>query len=112
MQSWFFLIVSAFVASLAAAIVGTGGGVLLLPVLALVFGVRDAVPIYAFAQLIGNCSRVIFNWSHIQWRVVFWFCLGALPAAGLGALCFTLMPAAGLTRANARNKATRLKKES
>jgi len=88
-DSWPLLILTAFVASLTAAVVGTGGGVLLLPVLVAAFGVRDAIPMYAVAQLIGNISRVGLNWNLIDRRVVFWFSLGAVPAAILGAWLFT-----------------------
>jgi uncharacterized membrane protein YfcA len=46
--------VMAFVAAALAAVTGFGGAVVLLPVLAWAFGVRDAVPILTVAQLIGN----------------------------------------------------------
>src|SRR3990172_12892873 len=52
---------SAFLASTLAAVAGFGGAAVLLPLLVLVFGVRDAIPILTVAQLIGNLSRVWFN---------------------------------------------------
>jgi uncharacterized membrane protein YfcA len=62
--------VMAFVAAALAAVTGFGGAVVLLPVLAWAFGVRDAVPILTVAQLIGNGSRVWLNRSELDWRVV------------------------------------------
>ena len=95
---WPFLIATALVASTIAALAGTGGGVILLPVLVSTFGVRDAVPIYALAQLIGNLSRIGFNRTLISYRVVAWFSLGVVPLAVLGAWVFTQIPDTGLLK--------------
>ncbi len=92
------LAVTAFVASTIAAVTGTGGGVLLLPVMVLLFGVRDAVPMYAVAQLIGNLSRVVLNRRAIRFEVTAWFVLGAVPAAVLGAWLFARAPESLLMR--------------
>jgi hypothetical protein len=58
---WLVLALAALAASTLAAITGFGGAAVLLPVLIVVFGVREAVPILTVAQLIGNGSRVWFN---------------------------------------------------
>jgi uncharacterized membrane protein YfcA len=83
------LVLAAFVASTMAAVTGTGGGVVLLPVLVASLGVRDAIPAYTLAQFIGNLSRVWFNRREIELRVVGWFALSALPMAIAGGLLFT-----------------------
>ncbi len=80
--------VAAFIASTIAAVTGTGGGIILLPVLVTTLGVRDAVPVYTLAQFVGNLSRVGFNRREIRVRVVGWFALGAVPMAVAGALLF------------------------
>lgn len=80
---------AALVASTVAAVAGTGGGILLLPVLVATLGVRDAVPAYTLAQFVGNLSRVGFNWREVRPRVVVWFALGAVPMAIVGAILFT-----------------------
>lgn len=48
---------AALVASTLAGITGFGGAAVLLPVLTLALGVREAVPVLTVAQLIGNGSR-------------------------------------------------------
>jgi uncharacterized protein len=96
---WPLVLSAAFLAACIAAVAGTGGGIILLPVLISVFGVREAVPMYAVAQLIGNLSRVAFNWSKIELRVVVWFSAGAIPFAILGSWLFTQIPDTGLLRA-------------
>lgn len=97
-HQWLILVTTAFAASTVAAIAGTGGGIILLPVLASVFGARDAVPIYAIAQLVGNLSRVAFNRPFIDYKVVGWFAIGAIPFAIIGSWLFTRLPDAGLPK--------------
>lgn len=98
MEHWYIIAVAALAASTVAAITGTGGGIILLPVLAGILGIREAVPAYALAQLIGNTSRVAFNYREIKLPVVAWFALGAVPMAVLGSWLFTRIPDAGLFR--------------
>lgn len=92
------LAATALAAATIAAVTGTGGGVLLLPVMTLLFGVRDAIPMYAVAQLIGNVSRVVLNRRELRLPVVGWFAAGALPMAVVGAFSFARAPDADLVR--------------
>lgn len=94
------LLVGAFalIASVLAAVTGFGGAAVLLPILVIVFGVRDAVPILTVAQLIGNGSRVWFNRRQVNLAVVGWFALGGVPLALLGGLLFARAPLSSLTR--------------
>ena len=92
------LAVTAFLAATLAAVTGFGGAAVLLPVLVLFFGVRDAVPILTVAQLIGNGSRVWFNRNALDLRVVGWYSIGAVPLALLGGYVFAAAPFSALTR--------------
>ena len=92
------LAATAFIAAALAAVTGFGGAVVLLPVLAWAFGVRDAVPILTVAQLIGNGSRVWLNRRELDGRVVAWFALGGVPFAWLGGQMFARAPLGDLTR--------------
>ena len=92
------LAVVAFLAATLAAVSGFGGAAVLLPVLVIVFGVRDAVPILTVAQLIGNGSRVWFNRRELDLKVVGWFALGGVPMALLGGFLFATAPLKALTR--------------
>lgn len=92
------LVAVAFLASVVSAVAGFGGAVILLPVLTLAFGVRDAVPILTVAQLIGNSSRVWFNRRDINWPVVGWFTLGGVPFAVVGGIVFAKASLPALTR--------------
>ena len=90
--------VAALVASTLAAITGFGGAAVLLPVLVIAFGVREAIPILTVAQLVGNASRVWFNRRELDYRVVGWFALGGVPFGLVGGLLFARAPLSGLTR--------------
>lgn len=94
----FLLAGVAFLAATLAAVAGFGGAAVLLPVLVLAFGPRQAIPILTVAQLIGNGSRVWFNRRELNWRVVGWFTIGAVPMALLGGFLFATAPLAALTR--------------
>ena len=95
---WFALLAGALVASTLAGVTGFGGAAVLLPILVAIFGVRDAIPILTVAQLIGNGSRVWFNRSQLEWKVVGWFALGGIPMALLGGYAFAAAPLTMLTR--------------
>jgi uncharacterized membrane protein YfcA len=92
------LAVGAFVASALAAVTGFGGAAVLLPILVLSYGVREAIPILTVAQLIGNGSRVWFNRNELALPVVGWFAIGAVPAALAGGVLFASAPLAFLKR--------------
>ena len=88
----------ALIASTVAAVAGFGGAAIMLPVLVWAFGVRDAIPILTVAQLLGNLSRVWFNRTEVEVRVVQRFALGAVPAAVIGGVVFATAPAGVLSR--------------
>ena len=92
------IVLVALIASTLAAVTGFGASLLLLPVLAWSFGVRDAVPILAVVQVCTNLSRVWLNRGDIVLPVARRFSLGAVPAAILGGIVFVTAPASALGR--------------
>ena len=95
---WVFLAAVAFLAATLAAVSGFGGAAVLLPALVAVFGVREAIPILTVAQLIGNGAGVWFNRRELEWKVVGWFTIGAVPLGLLGGYLFATAPLSALTR--------------
>ena len=88
----------ALIASVVASVTGFGGGVIMLPVLVWMFGVRDAIPVLTIVQVMSNLGRVWFNRKELSWTVVGWFSLGAVPAAIIGGVVFAIAPASSLVR--------------
>ncbi len=86
------LIVAAFVASVLGALSGFGVSIVMMPVLALAIGERNAVPALTLATLVGNISRIWFNRNSLRWSAAAWYLLGAAPAAALGGLLFASAP--------------------
>ena len=81
------------VAGTISGIVGFGSSIMLMPVLVLVFGPREAVPTMAIAATLANLSRVAVWWREIQWRIVGVYALTAVPGAALGARSLLVLPA-------------------
>lgn len=73
-------------------VVGTGSSLVLMPVLVIQFGPREAVPIMAIAAIMGNLGRVIAWWRDIRWRSCAAYCATAIPGAILGARLLLAIP--------------------
>ncbi|HZE37207.1 MAG TPA: sulfite exporter TauE/SafE family protein [Stackebrandtia sp.] len=89
---------AAFGLAVVSAVAGFGGGVLLLPVFAALFGLRAAVPMLTLTQLSSNASRVWLNRRELNWRLIGWFALGAVPLAAAGGLLLAHAPLEPLRR--------------
>lgn len=73
-------------------IVGFGSSIMLMPVLMLVFGPREAVPIMAIASIMANASRVAAWWREVDWRACAAYSATGIPAASLGAHTLLSLP--------------------
>jgi len=99
--TWLALLIAAVAAGLLAwlsAVAGFGGAVLLLPVFTALFGIRVAVPVLTLTQIASNGGRVWFNRGDINWRLVGWFAIGAVPSAVFGGLLLAKAPLTALKR--------------
>jgi uncharacterized protein len=70
---WTILVVTALVGSTVAGVAGFGAGVILLPVVAAVVGVRSAVPVLTVTMLLGNVARIWWSRRDIDWSVLWRF---------------------------------------
>ncbi|KZN62431.1 hypothetical protein N473_19450 [Pseudoalteromonas luteoviolacea CPMOR-1] len=73
----------AFTTSLIAAIVGFGGGMLLLAILPIFLSPTLLIPIHGLTQVTSNVSRALFSLSDVQWSL--------LPAFSIGSILGTLL---------------------
>ncbi len=89
-----FLVVLAvgLVAGTLGGIVGFGSSIMLMPVLVIVFGPLQAVPIMAIAALLANLSRIVVWWRDIDWRACAAYSVTGIPAAALGAQTLVSLP--------------------
>src|SRR5512139_4285746 len=92
MLSYALVLAVGFVAGTVSGIVGTGATVILLPVLVIVFGPREAVPIMAVVALMSNFAKITSWWREIDWRACGAYALGGIPAAAVGARTLLVLP--------------------
>lgn len=82
---YLLLVLIAVSAGLISGVVGTGSSIILLPILAVIFGAKLAVPIMAIASVLGNSSRILLWYQALNWRALSLFLLTAIPTTILGA---------------------------
>jgi len=75
-----------------AGVAGFGGGPVILPALIWVLGPRDAIPILSMAQFVASVVRFLMYRPAVDWRVIRWYSLGAIPVAILSSLLFIITP--------------------
>ena len=80
------------VAGTVSGIIGTGSSIMLVPVLAYVYGPKTTVPIMAVAAVMANISRILAWWREIDWRACGAYAATALPAAVLNARTMLELP--------------------
>jgi uncharacterized membrane protein YfcA len=73
-------------------VIGTGSSMLLMPVLVMLFGPQQAVPIMAIAAIMGNLGKVLAWWREIDWRACGAYCVTAVPGAVLGVRTLLALP--------------------
>ena len=92
MLSYALVLAVGFVAGTVSGIVGTGATVILLPVLVIVFGPREAIPIMAIVALMSNFAKITSWWKEIDWKACAAYALGGTPAAAAGARTLLVLP--------------------
>lgn len=87
------LAAGALVSSTVSGVIGVGGGMIYLPILVWAVGVKAAVPYLTLLLLVSNVSRAWFSRQELDWKLLGYFAVGAVPGAALGALLYTQLSA-------------------
>ena len=98
MSAWLFagLSIVSFIAAFIAVVMGVGGGVFLLAVMAMVFPPAILIPLQGIVMLGTGASLVVLMWRHVLWSTVLPFTAGSVLGAALGSQIFTVLPTAVL----------------
>lgn len=80
------------VAGTISGIIGFGSSIMLMPVLVLVFGPIQAVPIMAVAAAMANFSRIVVWWQVVDWRTCLAYGLPGVVGAAIGARTLIALP--------------------
>ena len=86
-----FLGIVTFLTSTIAAIVGLGGGMMLIAILPSFLPVNALIPVHGLTQMSSNLSRAFFGYKDIQYEVIPKFLLGSLLGIGLFASILTFI---------------------
>jgi uncharacterized membrane protein YfcA len=95
---WTVLAAAALVASTVGGVAGFGAGVIMIPVIAWVLGVKATVPVLTVAMFMGNLARVWFSRREVVPGVVLAFLVGAVPSAIGGALLYSRIESEWISR--------------
>jgi uncharacterized protein len=93
-----FIGVAGFITAVVGGIAGIGTAIAMIPVMTFAVGVREAIPIVTIAVSLNAIGRIYANRHYIDYRVVLWFSIGAVPTAILGGALFASAPAELLSR--------------
>jgi uncharacterized membrane protein YfcA len=91
-SEYIFVLVVALAAGVLSGIVGFGSSIMLMPVLVLQFGPKEAVPVMAVAALMANLSRIMAWWREVDWRACLAYAATGAPCAALGARTLLVLP--------------------
>jgi len=87
-----FILIVGLAAGTLSGIVGFGSTIMLMPVLVIDFGPRQAVPIMAIAAIMVNFSRIVAWWREVDWRACAAYSVTGIPGAALGAGTLLILP--------------------
>ncbi|MFC4810815.1 sulfite exporter TauE/SafE family protein [Paenibacillus sp. GCM10023250] len=93
METYLFVLLVGLAAGTISGVIGTGSSIMLLPVLVIAFGPKQAVPIMAVAAVMANVSRVWAWRREIDWKACGAYAAAGIPAAALGARTLWTLPA-------------------
>lgn len=82
-----------YVSSVVGGLAGTGVGLLMMPLLVPVVGVKAVVPVISVAMLLGSNSRLWVFRHDVRWRISRNVMTGSVPGVILGASIYGLLPA-------------------
>ncbi len=88
-----FVILVTMVSAIIGALSGAGGGVLVLPFLVPIVGVKGVVPVMAIAMFFGNFSRVWVYREDIRFDLLARLCIAVTPGVVLGTYIYNWLPA-------------------
>jgi uncharacterized membrane protein YfcA len=88
----FFLVAASLFTSALTAIVGMGGGMLLISLMPSFLPIAAVVPVHGAVQIASNASRVLFGLRHVEWRIFWPFFAGSVIGAALGSPLVLRLP--------------------
>ncbi|MFC4873247.1 sulfite exporter TauE/SafE family protein [Negadavirga shengliensis] len=85
------VLLGAFVVFILSTLSGGGASLLLMPLVAVVVGVRSVAPVMTISIGLGSISKVILFWKHIDWNLFKWLFPSTVIGSILGANMFAIL---------------------
>jgi uncharacterized protein len=87
----FLVLLGAFVVFILSTLSGGGASLLLMPLVAVVVGVRSVAPVMAVSIGLSSISKVVLFWKHIDWKLFKWLFPSTVVGSVLGAKMFAIL---------------------
>ncbi|MFN3801052.1 sulfite exporter TauE/SafE family protein [Belliella pelovolcani] len=84
----FLVLLGAFVVFILSTLTGGGASLLLMPLVAVVVGVKAVAPVMAISIGMSSTSKVALFWKHIDWNLFLWLFPSTIIGSILGARLF------------------------
>lgn len=91
-MGYLIVFIVGLLAGVLSGVIGTGSSMMLMPVLVVLYGPQQAVPIMAIAAIMGNLGKVLSWWREIDWKACAAYGVTAVPAAMLGVRTLLALP--------------------
>ncbi len=85
------ILVGAFIVFILSTLTGGGASLLLMPLVAVVVGVKAVPPVMAISIGLSSTSKVFFFWKHIDWKLFAWLFPSTIIGSIIGAKMFSLI---------------------
>ncbi|ERM83684.1 permease [Rhodonellum psychrophilum GCM71 = DSM 17998] len=83
-----FILIGAFIVFILSTLTGGGASLLLMPLVAVVVGVKAVAPVMAISIGMSSTSKVALFWKHIDWKLFAWLFPSTIIGSILGARLF------------------------
>jgi hypothetical protein len=91
--AYFLLVLCvAFISSIVGAVSGFGGGLIVTPFVAPLFGIKGVVPVMTLALLLGNAGRIWVYRRDVDWARIARIALFVMPGVVIGTFIYNAIP--------------------
>ncbi|PRY85692.1 sulfite exporter TauE/SafE family protein [Mongoliibacter ruber] len=85
------VLIGAFIVFILSTLTGGGASLLLMPIVAVVVGVKAVAPVMAISIGMSSTSKVFFFWKYIDWKLFVWLFPSTIVGSLIGARMFAAL---------------------
>ena len=92
MIEYTLFLILVFIATVITGVLGFGAAVILIPLSSFFLEVKKSIAIITLYLISINISQIYHFWKNINWKLVGYILLGAIPAVTLGSFLMVISP--------------------